>query len=158
MFGNLRQYDSIFKPKFIFATSKFYSIKAASKFEETDLPGYIAYSNTDDLKLFYDLLRDFEKDASSYFINTRPNKLAELIAKYMGTKMRAANKSYNDADFDKLMDRTILLFQFIQERGAGFTLKLEGMSRDMDISKDTLQALRTGTKELEASMFEAFVL
>jgi cullin-4 len=291
MFSNLRQYDSIFEPKFILATSKFYSIEAASKFEETDLPGYIAYSNMriaeeanrverylnssskqklyrtihskivddlcdqmiikgadtlfegnhiDDLKSFYDLLRDCkdghnhlknafanyikkvgqarvqddsqdktlveallqlkekldnvitqcfdhndkfiqaEKDAFSYFINTRPNKPAELIAKYMDTKMRAANKSYNDADFDKLMDRVILLFRFIQgkdvfeafykrdlakrllcgksasvdaekamlaklrsECGAGFTSKLEGMFRDMDVSKDTLQAFRT---------------
>uniref|UniRef100_A0AC34FG36 Cullin family profile domain-containing protein n=1 Tax=Panagrolaimus sp. ES5 TaxID=591445 RepID=A0AC34FG36_9BILA len=291
MFSNLRQYDSIFEPRFILATSEFYSIEAASKFEEVDLPGYIAYANMRiaeeanrverylnssskqklyrtvhskivdelcdqmiikgadalfegnniaDLRSFYDLLRDCkdghnhlknafanyikkvgkarvldekqdktlvedllqmkekldnlivqcfdhndkfvqaEKDAFAYFVNTRPSKPAELIAKYMDSKMRAANKSYNDVDFDKLMDRVILLFRFIQgkdvfeafykrdlakrllcgksasvdaekamlsklrsECGPGFTSKLEGMFRDMEVSKDTLQAFKT---------------
>uniref|UniRef100_A0AC34QXM2 Cullin family profile domain-containing protein n=1 Tax=Panagrolaimus sp. JU765 TaxID=591449 RepID=A0AC34QXM2_9BILA len=115
-----------------------------------------------------------EKDAFSYFINTRPNKPAELIAKYMDAKMKSAiNKNVSEKEFDDLMDRVIVLFRFIQgkdvfeafykrdlakrlllgksasvdaekamllklrcECGAQFTSKLEGMFRDIEVSRD----------------------
>ena len=114
-----------------------------------------------------------EKDAFSYFINTKPNKPAELIAKYMDIKMKAVNKSFTEKEFENLMDRVIVLFRFIQgkdvfeafykrdlakrlilgksasvdaeksmlvklkcECGPAFTSKLEGMFRDIEVSRD----------------------
>lgn len=35
------------------------------------------------------------QDAFESFINKRPNKPAELIAKFVDTKLRAGNKVYN---------------------------------------------------------------
>uniref|UniRef100_A0A1I7XUR6 Cullin-4 n=1 Tax=Heterorhabditis bacteriophora TaxID=37862 RepID=A0A1I7XUR6_HETBA len=120
-----------------------------------------------------------EKDAFDYFVNTRPNKPAELIAKYMDSKLRSANKEASDEELDRLMDKVITLFRFIQgkdvfeafykkdlakrlllgrsasvdaekamlsklrqECGAGFTQKLEGMFKDMELSKDLAFAFK----------------
>lgn len=120
-----------------------------------------------------------EKDAFDYFINTRGNKPAELIAKFMDARLRSANKEASDEQLDQLMNKVITLFRFIQgkdvfevfykkdlakrlllgrsasvdaekimlsklrqECGAGFTQKLEGMFRDMELSKDLGGAFR----------------
>ncbi|KAH7728259.1 cullin-4A [Aphelenchoides avenae] len=114
-----------------------------------------------------------QKDAFDYFINTRPNKPAELIAKFMDFKLRCGNKECSDEELDNVMDSVMLLFRFIQgkdvfeafykkdlakrlllgrsasvdaekamlsklkhECGAGFTQKLEGMFKDMELSKE----------------------
>ncbi|CAD5233250.1 unnamed protein product [Bursaphelenchus xylophilus] len=114
-----------------------------------------------------------EKDAFDYFINQRPNKPAELVAKYMDSKLRLGNKECSEDELDHIMDKVILLFRFIQgkdvfeafykkalakrllmgrsasvdsekamlyklknECGAQFTQKLEGMFKDMEISKE----------------------
>ncbi|KHJ88457.1 cullin family protein [Oesophagostomum dentatum] len=55
-----------------------------------------------------------EKDAFDYFINTRGNKPAELIAKYMDARLRSANKEASDEQLDQLMNKVITLFRFIQ--------------------------------------------
>ncbi|CAD5231091.1 unnamed protein product [Bursaphelenchus okinawaensis] len=114
-----------------------------------------------------------EKDAFDYFINQRANKPAELIAKYMDSKLRLGNKECSEDELDHIMDDVIVLFRFIQgkdvfeafykkalakrllagrsasvdaekamlyklknECGSGFTQKLEGMFKDMEVSKD----------------------
>ncbi|MCP9263411.1 Cullin-4A [Dirofilaria immitis] len=107
------------------------------------------------------------KDAFDYFINTRPNKPAELVAKFMDSKLRSGNKGATEEEMENLMDEVIVLFRFIQgllqersckrlllgrsasvdaeksmlsklkqECGAAFTTRLEGMFKDMEVSKD----------------------
>uniref|UniRef100_F1KTC7 Cullin-4 n=1 Tax=Ascaris suum TaxID=6253 RepID=F1KTC7_ASCSU len=120
-----------------------------------------------------------EKDAFDYFINTRANKPAELVAKYLDSKLRSGNKESTDEELEILMDQVIVLFRFIQgkdvfeafykkdlakrlllgrsasvdaeksmlsklkqECGAGFTTKLEGMFKDMELSKDLAVAFK----------------
>lgn len=115
------------------------------------------------------------KDAFEAFINKRPNKPAELIAKFVDSKLRAGNKEATEEELEKLLDRIMVLFRFIhgkdvfeafykkdlakrllvgksasvdaeksmlsklkQECGAAFTSKLEGMFKDMELSKDVL--------------------
>uniref|UniRef100_A0A915CQ81 Cullin N-terminal domain-containing protein n=1 Tax=Ditylenchus dipsaci TaxID=166011 RepID=A0A915CQ81_9BILA len=46
-----------------------------------------------------------EKDAFDYFINTRPNKPAELIAKFMDSKLRTGNKECSEEELDTVMDK-----------------------------------------------------
>lgn len=119
------------------------------------------------------------KDSFDYCINTRPNKPAELIAKYIDMKLRAGNKESSDEEMDQIMDKLITLFRFIhgkdvfeafykkdlakrlllsrsasvdaekqmlcklkQECGAGFTQKLEGMFKDVEMSKELGSAFR----------------
>ncbi|PAV80121.1 hypothetical protein WR25_24733 [Diploscapter pachys] len=55
-----------------------------------------------------------ERDAFDYFISTRPNKPAELIAKFIDSKLRLANKEASDEEMDHLMDRVVAIFRFIQ--------------------------------------------
>ena len=42
------------------------------------------------------------KEAFETFINKRPNKPAELIAKYVDSKLRAGNKEATDEELEKM--------------------------------------------------------
>ncbi|CAJ0949958.1 unnamed protein product, partial [Mesorhabditis belari] len=120
-----------------------------------------------------------EKDAFDYFINTRPTRPAELIAKFMDARLRAGNKENSEEELDSVMYRAMQIFRFIQgkdvfeafykrdlakrlllsrsasvdaekamllrlrqECGPGFTHKLEGMFKDMDLSIGLNQAFK----------------
>uniref|UniRef100_A0A452VDR1 Cullin-4 n=1 Tax=Ursus maritimus TaxID=29073 RepID=A0A452VDR1_URSMA len=78
------------------------------------------------------------KKAFETFINKRPNKPAELIAKYVDSKLRAGNKEATDEELEKMLDKIMIIFRFIYECGAAFTSKLEGMFKDMELSKDIM--------------------
>uniref|UniRef100_A0A914UGW7 Cullin-4 n=1 Tax=Plectus sambesii TaxID=2011161 RepID=A0A914UGW7_9BILA len=130
-----------------------------------------------------------EKDAFDNFINQRVNKPAELIAKFMDGKLRSGNKAATDDELEKLMDKVIILFRFIQgkdvfeafykkdlakrlllgrsasvdaeksmlsklkqECGAGFTSKLEGMFKDMELSKDLAVAFKQFLQHVEGEL------
>nr|CAD7199683.1 unnamed protein product [Timema douglasi]CAD7262933.1 unnamed protein product [Timema shepardi]CAD7405403.1 unnamed protein product [Timema poppensis] len=119
------------------------------------------------------------KEAFEYFINQRANKPAELIAKFVDSKLRAGNKESTEEELEKLLDKIMVLFRFIhgkdvyeafykkdlakrllvgksasvdaeksmlsklkQECGGGFTSKLEGMFKDVELSKDINIAFR----------------
>eukprot|EP00095_Tigriopus_kingsejongensis_P003490 maker-scaffold875_size86197-snap-gene-0.15 protein:Tk03490 transcript:maker-scaffold875_size86197-snap-gene-0.15-mRNA-1 annotation:"PREDICTED: cullin-4B-like" len=113
------------------------------------------------------------KESFESFINRRQNKPAELIAKFVDTKLRAGNKEATEEQMEMILDKIMVIFRFIHgkdvfeafykkdlakrllvgksasvdceksmlsklkaECGAGFTSKLEGMFKDMELSKD----------------------
>uniref|UniRef100_A0A8L0DVF5 Cullin-4A n=1 Tax=Oncorhynchus mykiss TaxID=8022 RepID=A0A8L0DVF5_ONCMY len=115
------------------------------------------------------------KEAFEAFINNRPNKPAELIAKYVDCKLRAGNKEATEEEMERILDKIMIIFRFIHgkdvfeafykkdlakrllvgksasvdaeksmlsklkhECGAAFTSKLEGMFKDMELSKDVM--------------------
>ncbi|KAM9826637.1 cullin-4A isoform 2-T2 [Syngnathus typhle] len=115
------------------------------------------------------------KEAFETFINKRPNKPAELIAKYVDSKLRAGNKESTEEELERILDKIMIIFRFIHgkdvfeafykkdlakrllvgksasvdaeksmlsklkhECGAAFTSKLEGMFKDMELSKDIM--------------------
>ncbi|XP_061743611.1 cullin-4A [Nerophis ophidion] len=115
------------------------------------------------------------KEAFETFINKRPNKPAELIAKYVDSKLRAGNKEATEEELERILDKIMIIFRFIHgkdvfeafykkdlakrllvgksasvdaeksmlsklkhECGAAFTSKLEGMFKDMELSKDVM--------------------
>lgn len=119
------------------------------------------------------------KEAFENFVNQRTNKPAELIAKFVDSKLRAGNKEATEEELERLLDKIMVLFRFIhgkdvfeafykkdlakrllvgksasvdaeksmlsklkQECGGGFTSKLEGMFKDMELSKDINQAFK----------------
>ncbi|XP_018322699.1 cullin-4B isoform X2 [Agrilus planipennis] len=131
------------------------------------------------------------KEAFENFINQRTNKPAELIAKFVDSKLRAGNKEATEEELERLLDKIMVLFRFIhgkdvfeafykkdlakrllvgksasvdaeksmlsklkQECGGGFTSKLEGMFKDMELSKDInvafKQHLSNTSQELSA--------
>ncbi|KAG2463701.1 CUL4B protein, partial [Polypterus senegalus] len=98
------------------------------------------------------------KEAFETFINKRPNKPAELIAKYVDSKLRAGNKEATDEELEKMLDKIMIIFRFIYECGAAFTSKLEGMFKDMELSKDIMVQFKQGKKELQVSLFQTLVL
>ncbi|XP_046853784.1 cullin-4A-like [Xenia sp. Carnegie-2017] len=125
--------------------------------------------------LEHEKFKNAMKDSFENFINKRPNKPAELIAKFIDIKLRVGNKESTEDELEKLLDRIMVLFRYIQgkdvfeafykkdlakrllvgksasvdaeksmlsklkqECGALFTIKLEGMFRDMELSKDVM--------------------
>lgn len=115
------------------------------------------------------------KEAFESFINKRANKPAELIAKYVDSKLRAGNKEATEEELERILDKIMIIFRFIHgkdvfeafykkdlakrllvgksasvdaeksmlsklkhECGAAFTSKLEGMFKDMELSKDVM--------------------
>ena len=122
------------------------------------------------------------RDAFEHCINKRPNKPAELIAKYIDQKLRAGNRELTEEDLERIMDKALILFRFIQgkdifegfykkdlakrlligrsasddaeramllrlkqECGGAFTSKLEGMFKDIEVSRDLMQSFKEHT-------------
>eukprot|EP00049_Salpingoeca_infusionum_P022772 m.8687 g.8687 ORF g.8687 m.8687 type:complete len:722 (-) comp5384_c0_seq1:63-2228(-) len=54
-----------------------------------------------------------EKDAFNTFINRRANKPAEMIAKFLDTKLRTGYKECSEAELDEVMDKVLVLFRFV---------------------------------------------
>jgi cullin-4 len=115
------------------------------------------------------------KEAFEHFVNIRANKPAELIAKFIDTKLKSGNKGTTEEETEHILDKVMMLFRYIQgkdvfeafykkdlakrllldkssstdleksmisklkaECGSSFTNKLEGMFKDMDLSKDIM--------------------
>uniref|UniRef100_A0A8B9KCP2 Cullin-4A n=1 Tax=Astyanax mexicanus TaxID=7994 RepID=A0A8B9KCP2_ASTMX len=124
------------------------------------------------------------KEAFESFINKRPNKPAELIAKYVDSKLRAGNKEATEEELERILDKIMIIFRFIHgkdvfeafykkdlakrllvgksasvdaeksmlsklkhECGAAFTSKLEGMFKDMELSKDIMIQFKQNQSE-----------
>uniref|UniRef100_A0A8C9Z625 Cullin-4A n=1 Tax=Sander lucioperca TaxID=283035 RepID=A0A8C9Z625_SANLU len=124
------------------------------------------------------------KEAFEAFINKRPNKPAELIAKYVDSKLRAGNKEATEEELERILDKIMIIFRFIHgkdvfeafykkdlakrllvgksasvdaeksmlsklkhECGAAFTSKLEGMFKDMELSKDIMIQFKQNQSE-----------
>ncbi|CAB4064655.1 CUL4 [Lepeophtheirus salmonis] len=128
------------------------------------------------------------KEAFETFINIRQNKPAELIAKFVDSKLKAGNKEASEEELEKLLDKIMVIFRFIHgkdvfeafykkdlakrllvgksasvdseksmlsklkaECGAGFTSKLEGMFKDMELSRDINIAYRQHLEGLKSA-------
>ncbi|ORX96044.1 cullin 4 [Basidiobolus meristosporus CBS 931.73] len=126
------------------------------------------------------------KESFEEFINVRQNKPAEMIAKFVDSKLRSGNKTATDEELENILDNVLILFRFIQgkdvfeafykrdlakrlllnksasfdaeksmlsklktECGASFTSKLEGMFKDMDVSRDIMVSFRQTQKYKE---------
>jgi len=137
------------------------------------------------------------KEAFENFVNQRTNKPAELIAKFVDSKLKVGNKESTEEELEKLLDKIMVLFRFIhgkdvfeafykkdlakrlllgksasvdaeksmlsklkQECGGGFTSKLEGMFKDMEISKDINVAYKqylAHVKDIQLSVIDMTV-
>ena len=54
------------------------------------------------------------REAFKTFINTRQNKPAEMIAKFIDAKMRAGNKAMTDDELEKTFRNVLILFRYCQ--------------------------------------------
>lgn len=128
------------------------------------------------------------KDSFESFINQRQNKPAEMIAKFVDSKLRAGNKEASEEELERLLDKIMVIFRFIHgkdvfeafykkdlakrllvgksasvdseksmlsklkaECGAGFTSKLEGMFKDMELSRDVNVAFKQHMAHLHSN-------
>jgi len=134
------------------------------------------------------------REAFESFINSRQNKPAELIAKFVDSKLRSGNKTATDEELESLLDRVLILFRFIHgkdvfeafykrdlakrlllgksasidaeksmlsklktECGPGFTSKLEGMFKDIDISRDLMATFKNHKSYDEVKNLQLYV-
>jgi len=128
------------------------------------------------------------KEAFECFINVRQSRPAELIARFIDSKLRTGNKGTSEEELEELLDKTMTLFRFIDgkdmfeafykkdlskrllldksasidaeksvisklkaECGSGFTCKLEGMFKDVELSRDVMTSFRLSPQAKAAS-------
>ncbi|CAI8003654.1 Cullin-4A [Geodia barretti] len=85
-------------------------------------------------------------------VNRRQNKPAELIAKYVDVQLRSGNKEWTDEQMERLMDKVMVLFRFINGKDVfeAFYKKdlakrlLLGKSASFDAEKSMLLKLKQG--------------
>ncbi|KAF9404479.1 Cullin-4, partial [Podila epigama] len=61
-----------------------------------------------------DLFLNVLKECFETFINSRQNKPAELVAKYLDMRLRSGNKDLTDEELESTLDRVLILFRYIQ--------------------------------------------
>uniref|UniRef100_A0A4X1TXQ6 Cullin 4A n=1 Tax=Sus scrofa TaxID=9823 RepID=A0A4X1TXQ6_PIG len=91
------------------------------------------------------------KESFEAFINKRPNKPAELIAKHVDSKLRAGNKEATDEELERILDKVMIIFRFIHGKDVfeAFYKKdlakrlLVGKSASVDAEKSMLSKLNT---------------
>ncbi|CAH8534666.1 unnamed protein product [Dicrocoelium dendriticum] len=90
------------------------------------------------------------QDAYEEFINQRPNKPAELLAKYLDSHLRSGNKAQTEEELDRLMDKAMILFRHIDGKDifeAFYTKELAkrlllNKSASVDAEKSMLSKLK----------------
>jgi len=119
------------------------------------------------------------KESFESFINCRQNVPAELIAKFIDSKLKSSNKGSSEEELEMILDKALTLFRYIvgkdvfegfykrelakrllhgksasidaeksmisklkAECGSQFTTHLEGMFKDIDLSREVMQAFR----------------
>eukprot|EP00906_Rhabdomonas_costata_P031808 RCo044881 len=119
------------------------------------------------------------RDAFENFVNQRQNKPAELIAKYLDSKLRSGAKGESEDELEELIDKVMVLFRFVRSKdifeafytkdlakrllfgrsasadaeksiisklkaecGTQLSFKLEGMFKDIELSRDIVAAFR----------------
>lgn len=78
----------------------------------TDLMGNVIEVCFQRNEKFFNLM----KDSFETFINKRPNKPAELIAKLVGSKLRVSVKEAIDEELERILNKVMIIFRFIQMR------------------------------------------
>eukprot|EP01012_Entosiphon_sulcatum_P022321 TRINITY_DN27257_c0_g1_i1.p1 TRINITY_DN27257_c0_g1~~TRINITY_DN27257_c0_g1_i1.p1 ORF type:complete len:722 (-),score=154.17 TRINITY_DN27257_c0_g1_i1:41-2206(-) len=128
------------------------------------------------------------KDSFEYFVNQRQNKPAELIAKFIDSRLKG-NKSETEVELDSMMDQVLTLFRFVgskdvfeafykkdlakrlllgrssssdaeksiiaklkAECGPQLSGKLEGMFKDIELSKDIMDSFRQSKESRDPRM------
>ncbi|CAO3578616.1 unnamed protein product [Absidia cylindrospora] len=71
----------------------------------------LKYSFDDDSSFSNTLKVNFE-----HFINSRKNKPAELIAKFIDSKLRSSSKQHGEEDMEKILDKVLILFRYLQDK------------------------------------------
>ncbi|GAA5868593.1 hypothetical protein JCM1840_005500 [Sporobolomyces johnsonii] len=61
-----------------------------------------------------DRFRESINDAFKFFINKRENKPAEMMAKYLDSKLRSGNRAMDDVEMEQTLNDVLYLFRFTQ--------------------------------------------
>eukprot|EP00762_Andalucia_godoyi_P008671 ANDGO_00474.mRNA.1 Cullin-4 len=120
-----------------------------------------------------------QQEALDSVVNLRRNKPAELMAKFLDSKLKSANKEQTEAELEQLCDRVLVLFRCLHSKdvfeafykndlakrlllgksasidaekmmisklkaecGAPYTTRIEGMFKDMEVSKDIMKSFK----------------
>ncbi|OQV16221.1 Cullin-4A [Hypsibius exemplaris] len=97
------------------------------------------------------IFKDAAREGFEHFINQRANKPAEMIAKFVDSKLKTGNKEVTEEQLDNLMDRLLILFRYIHGKDVfeAFYKKdlakrlLLQLSASVDSEKLMLQKLKT---------------
>jgi cullin-4 len=92
------------------------------------------------------------KEAFEYFINTRANKPAELIAKFIHTKLAIGYKGSSEEELEQLLDKLMILFRYISGKDVFEAFYKQDLAKrlllnksaSIDAEKAMISKLKTG--------------
>lgn len=113
--------------------------------DEMDAVVERSFENDDDLA-------NSLRESFSWFVNRRQNTPAEMTAKYLDSLLRSGNKKLEEADQERVMDKLLAIFRFIQGKDTfeAFYKKdlakrlLLNKSASADAERSMLTRLKTG--------------
>eukprot|EP01133_Synstelium_polycarpum_P000407 gene407-481_t len=77
------------------------------------------------------------KESFEHFINRRQNKPAELIAKFIDSKLRSGNKGQTEDELEMMMNKALMLFRYIQGKDVFEAFYKVDLSRRLLLEKNT---------------------
>ncbi|KAI9029711.1 cullin 4 [Phycomyces nitens] len=90
------------------------------------------------------------KESFEIFINSRHNKPAELVAKYIDSKLRMSEKKKAEIDMDKVLDNALAIFRFTQSKDIFEAFYRRFFARRLlstfDVSEDAEKSMITRLK------------
>ncbi|EOD30458.1 hypothetical protein EMIHUDRAFT_468368 [Emiliania huxleyi CCMP1516] len=105
-----------------------------------------------------------DTESFEQFINIRQNRPAELVARFLDSKLRAGNKGSSEGELEEDLSKRLLfdksasidtekamISKLKAECGSAFTSKLEGMFKDIDLSQDVMASFRTSPQAAKVS-------
>ena len=79
------------------------------------------------------------KEAFETFINGRQNRAAELVARFIDTKLRSGNKGTSDEELEEVLDKTMTLFRYIDGKDMFEAFYKKDLSKRLLLDKSASQ-------------------
>ncbi|EGC30785.1 hypothetical protein DICPUDRAFT_157447 [Dictyostelium purpureum] len=91
------------------------------------------------------------KESFEYFINTRQNKPAELIARFIDSKLKIGGKRMSEEELEIVLNKSLILFRYIQGKDVFEAFYKQDLSKrllldksiSIDSEKSMIQKLKT---------------
>eukprot|EP01132_Coremiostelium_polycephalum_P004709 gene4709-5881_t len=77
------------------------------------------------------------KESFEYFINTRANKPAELIAKFIDSKLKTGNKRMTEEEIEIILNKSLILFRYVQGKDVFEAFYKQDLSKRLLLDKST---------------------
>ncbi|KAN0022309.1 hypothetical protein ACTFIU_004485 [Dictyostelium citrinum] len=77
------------------------------------------------------------KESFEYFINTKQNKPAELVARFIDSKLKVGGKRMSEEELETVLNKSLILFRYIQGKDVFEAFYKQDLSKRLLLDKST---------------------